>query len=207
MDLDGTLFDSVWLWDWIDIEFLKIRGREPTDEYRRGLAALGTRGAAEFTIEYYGLTDTPAALSEEWSGLARDAYKHRIKLFDGAAEYLKCLRSRGVRLVAATSLAKELAYSGLDANNAREFFERVFVSDEMGINKNSPEFYLYIAKELGVAPEECVVFDDIELAVSSAETAGMTAVTVRHGQARDAAQKNDGMVVYSFKEAPDIRIE
>ena len=181
-DLDGTLFDSVWLWDFIDIQFLKRRGREPTDEYKNGIAALGNRGVAEFTIKYYGLTDTVEALTAEWSGMALDAYKNKIKLFDGAEEYLKSLLDRGVRLVAATSLAKELAYAGLKSNGIDGYFEHVFISDEIGLNKNSPEFFLHIARVLGVSPKDCIVFDDVELAVNSARAAGLCGVVVRHKQ-------------------------
>ena len=205
-DLDGTLFDSVWLWDWIDIEFLKARGRVPTPEYRRGIAALGNREVAEFTVRFYGLSDTPEALSAEWSDMARDAYKNKIKLFDGAREYLDELKACGVRLVAATSLAKELAHAGLASNNVFDFFERVFISDEMGLNKNSPEFFLHIASELKVSPAECVVFDDVATAAASATSAGMTAISVRHDKSDRYGAAGGELIINSFECAPKLKM-
>ncbi len=177
-DLDGTLFDSAWLWDRIDIEFLKRRGKTPTKEYKRGLAALGTRNAAVYTIEYYGLDDTPEELCAEWMEMARAAYETEIKLLDGTLDALKYFRACGVRLVAATSLAAELAHACLNANGIADFFERVFIADEIGHNKSTPEFFLHISNALGVAPSECIVFDDVASVAESARAAGMTAYVI-----------------------------
>lgn len=207
-DLDGTLFDSTRLWADIDVEFLKKRGHVPTQEYRRGIAALGNSAVAEFTIGYYGLTDTPEALMEEWAGMARDKYAHDIKLFPHAREYLEKCRARGIELVAATSLAEELAVAGLESNGILDMFDAVFTADGMGICKTQPEFYAEIAKRRGAEPSECVAFDDVARALSSAKRAGMRAVLVRPPQNfkeyDDADSCEFDYIVRDFAGAPEI---
>ncbi len=108
-DLDGTLFDSARLWERIDDEFLRRRGRTPTAEYKRGIAALGNREVARFTVEFYGLKDTPEELMREWADMARHEYANAIRLFDGAREYIERTAAEGIIALAVTSLARELA--------------------------------------------------------------------------------------------------
>ena len=177
-DLDGTLFDSTGLWYQIDIDFLKKRGLQPTEEYRRALGALGNREAANFTVSYYKLNDTPEELMEEWAGMARHEYAHNIKLFDGAKEYIEDLHARGIAIVAVTSLARELAVAGLENNGIIEYFKEVVTADETGLSKTSPDIYVHAAAVAGVSVEECVAFDDVQTALTSAKKAGMKTVAV-----------------------------
>ena len=54
-DLDGTLFDSISVWERIDVDYLKKRGLAPSDEYRKAIAALGNLETARFSVEYFKL--------------------------------------------------------------------------------------------------------------------------------------------------------
>lgn len=177
-DLDGTLFDSVGLWHEIDEIFLSKRGKVPTNEYKTKIAALGFTATAHFTVEYYGLEDTPEQLMAEWDELARDAYSHTIKLFDGVREYLEECRAAGIAIAAVTSLHIELARAGLENNGIMGYFEKVFTTDELKLPKSSPEIYRRAARELGVDARACVVFDDVAEALSAAKQAGMTTVGI-----------------------------
>lgn len=177
-DLDGTLFDSTELWFKIDVDFLKKRGYQPTEEYRRALGALGNREAAHFTVSYYKLSDTPEQLMEEWAGMARHEYANSVKLFDGAREYLQDVHKRGIKIVAVTSLAKELVEAGLNSNGIYKYFDNIVTADETGLSKTSPDIYVYAAKAAGVSTEACVAFDDVQTALDSARKAGMKTVAV-----------------------------
>jgi len=209
-DLDGTLFDSTRLWAQIDIDFLKKRGLSPTAEYKKGIEALGNREVARFTVEYYKLADTPEALMAEWADMARAEYAHNIRLFDGAREYLERTASRGVMLYAATSLARELAEPCMINNGIMPLFRAIITSDEIGINKSSPEFFKYVAAAADSRPCECAVFDDVALAVCAAKRAGAMTVAVRgDGSYKDGAEESmlhgaADFTVQSVADAPEL---
>ncbi len=209
-DLDGTLFDSTRLWAQIDIDFLKKRGLAPTAEYKKGIAALGNREVARFTVEYYKLADTPEALMAEWADMARAEYAQNIRLFDGAREYLERTASRGVKLYAATSLARELAEPCLINNGVMPLFCTIITSDEIGINKSSPEFYKYVAAAADSKTCECAVFDDVALAICAAKRAGAMTVAVRgDGSYKDGAEETvlvgaADYTVQSVADAPEL---
>ncbi len=180
-DLDGTLFDSVGLWHEIDDIFLSKRNLAPTDEYRRAIAVVGFRAAAEYTVEYYKLKDSPETLMKEWTELARRAYATTVKAFSGAREYIETCAAAGAKIAAVTSLRREFAVACLKNNGLYEYFSSVFTADETGLNKSSSEIYLHAARSLGVNPIECAVYDDVPIAIKAAKAAGMTTVAIAGG--------------------------
>ena len=207
-DLDGTLLDSTHVWEDIDDKFLSKRGYAPTPEYHRGIAALGNREVANFTIEFYGLSDTPDELMAEWFDMAIDAYSHTVELFPHAGEYVRDVAARGIVIYAVTSLSRELAIPCLDRHGLTELFREVITSDECGLSKSSPDIFTYTARRAGVKPCECVVFDDVAAALRSAKSAGMTTVAVRGDNSYvHGGEPVDGVADYAvadFSEAPII---
>ena len=99
-DLDGTLLDSMRVWDDIDVAFLKKRGLEVPPDYQEAITPLGFLEAARYTIRRFGFPETPEGLIQEWHQMAVDAYTYEVELKDGAAEYLRYLKEKGIRLVA-----------------------------------------------------------------------------------------------------------
>lgn len=49
-DFDGTILDSMWVWNQIDADFLGARGFEVPDDYMEAIATLGAEHAAMYTI-------------------------------------------------------------------------------------------------------------------------------------------------------------
>ena len=78
-DLDGTLLDSMGVWDQVDIDFLTKRGIEVPADYMGKVAAMQFRQIAEYTIARFGLPDTPEALMQEWDDMVRVAYSTVVR--------------------------------------------------------------------------------------------------------------------------------
>lgn len=55
-------------------------------------------------------------------------------------------------------------------------FSEVVLSYQVGLAKPNPEMFTYAAERLGVAPDECVMIDDIEANCEGAEIAGMKSI-------------------------------
>ena len=49
-DLDGTILDSSWVWDKVDIKFLGDRGFEVPDDYVEAISPMGAEKAAVYTL-------------------------------------------------------------------------------------------------------------------------------------------------------------
>ena len=95
-DLDGTLLDSTSVWEKVDEIFLGKRGIEIPDDYAKMLQAMGFQAAARYTIERFGLQDTPEAIQKEWHELVEEEYKYHIQMKKGALKYLQKLKEQEI---------------------------------------------------------------------------------------------------------------
>ena len=62
-DFDGTLFDSMYLWDTVAESYVRSRGKVPKPTVREEVRALSLLQAAEHLKKEYDLAETPEELS------------------------------------------------------------------------------------------------------------------------------------------------
>ncbi len=178
-DFDGTLADSMWVWDAVDRQYLSKRNIAYTKEYGEMIAVLGFEGGADYVVKEFGLDERPEDIIAEWKQLAWDGYATQVTLKPGAHEYLRQCKSHGVPLAIATSLQRALLEPALRNNGVFGMFDTICVCDELGCGgKSTPAVYLEAARRLGVAPERCAVFEDVATAARSAKKAGCYVVGV-----------------------------
>ncbi|HEX3016864.1 MAG TPA: HAD family phosphatase [Caproicibacter sp.] len=177
-DLDGTLIDSMDVWEKVDGIFLAKRGIAVTPDYTATVGAMSFQEAAEYTIRRFGFADTPAELIREWTKLVEYEYANKIRLKPHAKEYLDFLRSGGVKLGVATALSEELYGPVLKNNGVFGYFEAFASVCEAERGKGFPDVYLLAAKRLRTPPEECVAFEDVLPGIRGVKAAGMTAIGV-----------------------------
>lgn len=202
-DLDGTLLDSLWVWSEVDEVFLTRRGLPVTPDYAQAIAHLGFADAARYTINRFGLDESPDRIMEEWYDLARAAYRDRVPLKPYANEFLHKLCAQGVHISAATSSEPELVLPCLDRLGITGLFDNITTIHEVNGDKSSPDIYLLAAKRMGVAPTQCAVFEDILRGIQSAKSAGFYTVAVEEpASALDQMEieKTADRYIHSFSE-------
>ena len=103
-DLDGTLLDSMYVWNHVDACFFARRGLEMPPDYPRSISGMSFVNTARYTKERFDLPEDVEEIMAEWTALAREEYALRVPLKKGALEFLRALRERGVRLCVVTTL-------------------------------------------------------------------------------------------------------
>ncbi len=177
-DLDGTLLDSMWVWEQIDIDFLKKRGIDLPEDYVKKITPMGFEAAARYTIQRFGLKERPEDLIQEWYDMAVEFYKTRVGLKPGAVRYLEHLKANGVKIAAATSSDPQLFEPALIHNGIRDFFSSVVTVRDVSRGKGFPDIYLFAAGRLGESPCRCAVFEDIPEGILGARDGGFHTVGV-----------------------------
>lgn len=172
-DLDGTLVDSMWIWEKIDIDYLGKRGIELPDDLQKVIEGMSFTETANYFKERFGLKDTIDEIKEEWLDMTKDFYNNKIVLKKGVYDLLVYLRSRGIKIGIGTSNAEELAKGVLLKNNVIDFFDSIRTSCEVENGKPEPDIFLKVAEDLGVEPDKCLVFEDTYAGVLAAKRAGM----------------------------------
>lgn len=172
-DLDGTLLDSMGIWEQIDISFLRKRNLSVPEDYAAKISSLSFEEAAKYTIARFGLNEKAEDIMQEWSEMAAYEYAHNVRLLPYALDYLLKLKGAGIRLAVATGMTVKLAIPCLKNNTILELFDAVCSTDEVAHGKEYPDVFELAAGRIGVPPEMCIVFDDVLPAIKSAKQAHM----------------------------------
>lgn len=118
------------------------------------------------------------ALAAEKEAVYREIYAPTITPVAGLRELLAELHKAGLKCAVGSSGPKLNVDFVLDKCNIEPFFDVRISGDMVTMCKPHPEIFLTAADKLGVAPEECVVFEDALAGVAAARAAGMKVITL-----------------------------
>ena len=177
-DMDGTLIDSLWMWRSIDKEFLGSRNIPMPDKLQKNIDGMSFSETACYFKEAFNLAESVEEIKTIWNNMAMDKYRYEVPLKEGAREFLEALKAKGYKMGIATSNSRELAMCCLEALGIEKYFDSVVTACDVGAGKPAPDIYLKSAKNCGVEPCECIVFEDILQGIEAGHNAGMKVCTV-----------------------------
>ena len=106
------------------------------------------------------------------------AYLPHLKLIDGLQQFLQEAKQQGIKMAIGSAAIMFNIDFVLDNLGIRHYFDAIVSADDVVISKPNPETYIKCAELLGVAPFECIVFEDAPKGVEAAENAGMQSVVL-----------------------------
>jgi HAD superfamily hydrolase (TIGR01509 family) len=107
-----------------------------------------------------------------------------LRLMPGVEQAIDALHRAGLRLAITSSSVASSIDAVLRRLNLRDKFELIVDGSEVQKGKPDPEAYLVTARELGLEPAQCVVFEDSTVGVQAAKAAGMYCIAVRNPNAQ-----------------------
>lgn len=184
-DMDGTLVDNcgyhVISWR----QFSRRYGNELTE--KQILDWMGAQGS--YYIEQIFGRRLPAAevrrLCIEKEKLYREIYAPHIVLPEGLRAWLDRAHAEGIPCAVATGGPKENVDFILDTLDLRKDFAVIVDATMYTHSKPDPECFLSAAARLGVAPSDCLVFEDAVNGIQAAHAAGMEVVAVTFTNPRE----------------------
>lgn len=177
-DLDGTLIDSMGIWAQIDKEYLGNFGYAVPENLQEEITHLTLTETAIYFKNKFNINDGIDKIISTWHNMAFYHYSNTIKLKEGVIPYLDSLKKEGIKIALATSNSVELLEATLKNNNIYQYFDAITTTEDVKKSKDNPDIYLLSAKKLCIAPENCLVFEDIVQAVKGAKLAGMHVYSV-----------------------------
>ncbi len=181
-DMDGTLLDSMSLWDKMGEDYLCSLGYEPRTDVNEIFKSLSLYDAACFFKRNYGVTLSADEIVESIDGIAEDFYKNRAELKNGAGDFLRKLGEKGVKMCIASSTDRHLVEMALERCGVLRCFSRIFTCTEVGSGKSEPTVYREAMKYMGTDRSDTVVVEDAYFAIKTAKKDGfrVAAVYDRH---------------------------
>lgn len=187
-DLDGTLLDSMGAWDTLGTRYLRSLGKEPHENLTQVFQSMTTTQAAEYYREQYGVTLSVEEICTGIHNLIAKDYEECIPLKPGVFSFLTALKSRGIRIYAATSNDRNLSEAALRRGGVLDFFSGLLTCDEVGHTKDEPFIYRQAMAYMNATRETTVVFEDALYAARTAKRDGFLVAAVYDPYERNPAQ-------------------
>ena len=178
-DLDGTLLDSMQVWDTVAEDYLRSLGKEPEEDLRERFRTYSLRQSAEYYRTHYGVELSVPEIMDGINRMVASAYLHTVPLKPGVAGYLGRLRAAGVKLCVATVTDKTLTQAALTRCGVMSCFSGIFTCAEVGHGKDEPHLYRTAQAALGTGRRETAVYEDSLYAMRTARAEGFFTVGVR----------------------------
>lgn len=195
-DLDGTLIDSMPIWQNLSFDFLTSLGVTPKPDLREKVSAMFLRESSEYTIKEYNLNCSVEDVLKYMYEQINDFYFNRVPPKADAFEFLKKLKANGVKMCVATATERSLASAALKLNGMLDFFDEIFTCSDIGLNKQDPKIFELTLEALGTKKEETFVFEDAAHAVKTANKAGFPVIAIFD---EAAAKEKDEISKFSQK--------
>ncbi|MER6226066.1 HAD family hydrolase [Streptomyces sp900105755] len=169
-DNDGTLVSSLASVDRCWTRWAAEYG--VTEEFAR--VELHGRPAADIVADLLPADLVPEAVARVEQLEVEDVPNDGVHLLPGTAAFLDSLPAD--RWAVVTSATRRLAEARLEAVGIRP--KTLVCADDITRGKPDPEPYLLAARQLGVDPTHCVVFEDAPAGLQAGRAAGMTTVAL-----------------------------
>lgn len=205
-DLDGSLVDSMWIWKDIDVEYLGRFGIAIPENLQKDIEGKSFSETAVYFKERFGIPDSLEKMKDDWNKMAWDKYVHEVMLKPGADKFLNYCIEHGIKLGIATSNSRALVEAVADARGFGKDFDCIMTACEVEKGKPSPDIYLAVAKQLKVAPENCLVFEDITAGIMAGKNAGMRVCAVEDAYSMHQTKEKKELADYYIKDYYEIEL-
>lgn len=172
-DADGTLLDSMGMWETAEVRYLASMGLEARPGLSEALFALTLAEGAAFLQREYALPCSPEEVAAGINRVILTFYQREVQAKPGAADFLRQLRRNGVRVTLATNTDRAVITEGLKSTGLLPLLEQVFTCGELNTSKRESSLIFDTASRwMGTLPEETWVFEDAVHAARTARNAG-----------------------------------
>lgn len=184
-DVDGTLLDSMAIWQDAGVRYLESLGIQPSKELGEILYPMTIKEGAVYLQTTYALPLSVSEVIEGISKMVEDFYVYEVSLKEGAAEFLEMLFQKGIPMVLATSGIREHIEKAFQRLHISHYFTAMLTCTEVGAGKTAPLIYEQAETVLRscqggnrIERSEIYVFEDALYALETAKCAGFQTVAV-----------------------------
>ena len=221
-DLDGTLIDSIGIWNDIDRELIEVVGNKKIDDIdigkQRDIKLKEYSKSEDMYLEYCGFLkekyDSELSKQEIKKIRYEIADKYTQTMIDykpNAEKLLKYLKEKGFILVIATTTNDHIIETYRKNNQniinkapIDDIFTLVYSKGAVKELKPNPEIHFKILKELDVKSSECLIVEDSLIGVEAANNANID-VAVIYDKYSDGNRKEiNQLAQYYFEDFEEM---
>ncbi|MDE6292163.1 MAG: HAD family phosphatase [Bacilli bacterium] len=222
-DLDGTLIDSVGIWNKVDQKLIRDLGQVEVPEdviniNRDRIIGASTSGSpyedyVQYLKEKYNLDKTIEEVYNYRKSIANDFLEKEVKVQPYAKELIEVLKTLGMTLILATTTRirniniycdNNEDTKGLDIRNS---FSLILSVEDVTYSKPNPEIFNKVIDLTSLDKSAAIVIEDSLVGIKAAKAAGLDSIAVREEHSNETTEELKAMAdVYidSLKEMYDF---
>lgn len=181
-DMDGTLVDSLMLWDvlWSSFgeKYFNNKDFRPNAKDDKAVRTLTLKDAMELIHKNYNMGESGQELLNFADNLMLDFYSNTVELKSGVREFLDYCKQNGVKMCIASATAPELVKVAIKHCDIEKYFLKVFSCADLGLGKDKPDIFLLASEFFGEELKDTWVFEDSVVAIETATKIGMPTVAI-----------------------------
>ena len=181
-DMDGTLVDSLMIWDviWSTLgeKYLNDKNFLPSEEDDFKVRTSTLKDAMDLIHNNYNFGKSGEELFDFVTAFMKDFYTNKVELKSGVKEFLDYLYSNGTKMCIASATAPDLVRVAMKHCGIEKYFLKIFSCSDIGKGKEEPDVFLLAKNYLGESVEETWVFEDSLVAIETATKIGMPTVGI-----------------------------
>lgn len=223
-DLDGTLLESIGIWNKIDEEVIKAIGGEVESDIdigkRRDKALAKFSKDNDAYLEYcgylgeiYGSNMPKQEIKDLRYSIAERLLRDEVDYKPHAEDVLKYLKSKGFRMVIG-STTNDYTINVYKSENKNiiskapfdDYFEGIYSKGAVKELKPNPELHFKIMKEHNVKPEECLIIEDSIIGIKAGIGAGIDTVVMYDKYSDSSRDELNSLAKYRFDNFEELLI-
>ncbi len=185
-DFDGTLFDSMSIWDNVGEIYLRSLGRDPRPDLQHRLETMSLLQAADHFRTEYDIDLTDEEMIGGINKIIERFYFYDVQPKAGAVQFLNQLHERSVKMCIATATDRCQIEAALYRCGMKYLFDTILTCTEVGSGKDEPEIFYKALSAIGTDQKKTVVFEDAFHALKTAKNAGFITAGVYDAHEKDA---------------------
>lgn len=177
-DFDGTLFDSMGIWDQVGEIYLSSQGKSPKASLREDVRPLSLYQSACYVKREYDLSQSVEEIMAGINQVVENYYVNQVLPKAGVAEFLDQVKLAGISMCIATASDKGQVRAALKRCKMDSYFHTIFSCTEVGHGKDEPFIFREAMEYFGADRTSTLIFEDAIHAIWTAKEDGFTVVGV-----------------------------
>ena len=168
-DFDGTLFDSMAIWQTAGSDYIRSIGLEAEENFNEIISSMSLSQSANYIKDKYKLDLSEKEIISGINKTIENFYFYEAKPKQNVKSFLETLQKRGVKMCIATATDNYLIEEALKRNKMENFFSKIFTCSSVGYGKDKPNIFEEALKFLGTNKSETLIFEDAYYSIKTAK--------------------------------------
>lgn len=178
-DMDGLMFDTEAIYYAANKKTADRLGLDFTKDFYLQFVGASDKALFQGMYDHFNDDDKVSQFVDQSNADAHDMLTNgKIDKKKGLIELLDHLKSKGIKLVIASSSEKWLVEEITLKNEVRDYFADTVGGDEVEESKPNPDIFLKALEKLGTKKEETLILEDSLNGVRAAHSAGIPVIMV-----------------------------